>query len=128
MPLARAVPYSDGGGDRLLGGVVGLDAPDRVFLQVADLDRRRRDAEQLGGERLDVARRYPRCPEIGVDVAGQHVLRLHCPQGLGVAGVVRAGGLGGGELRPDIAREIGVGGLPGPRSRGRGRSGRPARR
>ena len=29
-----------GGGDRLLGGVVGLDAPDGVFLQVADRDRR----------------------------------------------------------------------------------------
>ena len=30
-----------GGGDRLLGRVAGVDAPHRVFLQVADLDRRR---------------------------------------------------------------------------------------
>ena len=60
---------------------------------------------------------YPRCPEIGVDVAGQHVLGLHVPQGLGVAGVGRAGGFGGGELGPHVAGEIGVGGLPGFRFR-----------
>ena len=73
--------------------------------------------EQLGGECLDVALRYPRCAEIGVDVAGQHVLGLHGPQGLDIAGIVRAGMLGGGELGPDVAGEIGVGGLPGFRFR-----------
>ena len=56
-------------------------------------------------------------PRFGVDVAGQHVLGLHGPQGLGVAGVSRAGTLGGGELGPDIAGEIGVGRLPGLRFR-----------
>ena len=73
--------------------------------------------EQIGGECLDVALRYPRCAEIGVDVAGQHVLGLHCSQGLGIAGIGRAGTLGGGELGPDVAGEIGVGGLPGFRFR-----------
>ena len=46
-----------------------------------------RDAEQLGGERLDVAGRYPRRAQAGVDVAGQHVLRLDGTQRLGVAGI-----------------------------------------
>ena len=73
--------------------------------------------EQVGGECLDVALRYPRCTEIGVDVAGQHVLGLHGSQGLDIAGIVRAGMLGGGELGPDVAGEIGVGGLPGFRFR-----------
>ena len=68
--------------------------------------------EQIGGECLDVAFRYPRCAEIGVDVAGQHVLGLHAPQGLDIAGISRPGALGGGELGPHIAGEIGVGGLP----------------
>ena len=49
--------------------------------------------EQIGGECLDVALRYPRCAEIGVDVAGQHVLGLHGPQGLDIAGIGRAGTL-----------------------------------
>ena len=71
------------------------------------------DVEQLGGKRLDVAFRYPRRAEIGVDVAGQHVLGLHFPQGLDIAGKGRAGALGGGELGPHVAGEIGVGGLPG---------------
>ena len=69
--------------------------------------------EQVGGECLDVALRYPRCAEIGVDVAGQHVLGLHRPQGVDIAGILRAGGFGGGELGAHIAGEIGVGGLPG---------------
>ena len=41
------------------------------------------------------ADRYPRGTEAGVDVAGQHVFGLHRLQGLGVAGVGRARGLGG---------------------------------
>ena len=60
---------------------------------------------------------YPRRAQIGVDVAGQHVLGLHGPQGVGVAGIIRAGGFGGGELVADVAGEIGVGGLPGLRLR-----------
>ena len=34
-------------------------------------------------------------------------------QGGGIAGILRAGGLSGGELGPHVAGEIGVGGLPG---------------
>ena len=102
-----------GGGDRLLGGVVGVEAPDGILFQVGDRDGGRIDVEQIGGECLDVACRYPRCTELGVDVAGQHVLGLHGPQGFGIAGVSRAGTLGGGELGPDVAGEIGVGRLPG---------------
>ena len=101
------------GGDRRLGGVVGVEAPDGIFFQVGDRDRRRLDVEQVGGECLDVALRYPRCAEIGVDVAGQHVLGLHGSQGVDIAGILRAGAFGGGELGPDVAGEIGVGGLPG---------------
>ena len=58
------------------------------FFRWATGTRRRLDLEQVGGECLDVAFRYPRRPEIGVDVAGQHVFGLHRPQGVGVAGVV----------------------------------------
>ena len=105
------------GGDRPLGGVVGVKAPDGILLQVADRHGGWIDAEQLGGECLDVRYRYPRGAEPGVDVARQHVLGLHGPQGLGVAGVSRAGSLGGGEFGPDVAGEIGVGRLPGLRFR-----------
>ena len=70
------------------------------------------DAEQVGGERRMSSVWNPRCSEIGVDVAGQHVLGLHRPQRLGVAGVRRSGLLRGGELGPDVAGEILVGGLP----------------
>ena len=71
-----------GRGDRFQGGVVGVDAPHRVFGEMPDLDRGRLDMEQIGGESLDVAFGNPRRAEIGVDVAGQHVLRLHVAQGL----------------------------------------------
>ena len=114
VPLARGRAELGRGGDRRFGGVVGVDAPDGIFLQVGDRDRRRwLDMEEVGGECLDVALRYPRCAEIGVDVAGQHVLRLHAAAGLGVAGIGRAGIEDGGELGADVAGEIGVGGLPG---------------
>ena len=106
-----------GGGDRPLGGAVGVDAPDRVLLQVADANCRGGHVEKGGGEVADVAFRYPRGAEIGVDVAGEHVLGLHGGQRLGVSGVGRAGLLGFGQLRPDVAREIRVGGLPGFRFR-----------
>ena len=76
MPLARCVPYSEVAATEAFAAVIGVDAPDGVFLQVADRDGRRIDAEQLGGERLDVAFGYPRGTEIGVDVAGQHVFGL----------------------------------------------------
>ena len=55
----------------------------------------------------------PRRPEIGIDVAGEHVLRLHVAQRLGVAGIGRAGVQDRGELGTDVAGEIGVGRLPG---------------
>ena len=56
---------------------VGLDAPDGVLLQVADANRRGGNAEKVGGEVADVVFGDPRGTEIGVDVAGQHVLGLH---------------------------------------------------
>ena len=104
VPLARGVPYSGGGGDRRLRAVVGVQAPYSVFLQVSDRHGGRRDAEKLGGERLDVSRRYPRRTQAGIDVAGQHVLRLDGTQRLGIAGIVRSGLLGSLELRADVAR------------------------
>ena len=106
-----------GRGDRLLRGVVGVDAPHGVFGQVRHLDGCGRDVEQVGGEGLDVAFGNPRRAEIGVDVAGQHVLRLHVSQGLGVAGEGGAGGFRRGELGPHVAGEVGVGRLPGLRFR-----------
>ena len=71
---ARAVV--GGRRDRLDRPVIRLDAPHGVLLQVADLERLGRHVEQLGGERLDVRGRYPRRPEIGVDVARQNVFGL----------------------------------------------------
>ena len=67
------------GGDRLLGGVVGVEAPDGILLQMGDRHGGRSDVKQFGGECLDVACRYPRCAQTGVDVAGQHVFGLHGP-------------------------------------------------
>ena len=101
-----------GGGDRALGGAVGVDAPDRILLQVADANCRGGNVEKGRGEVADVVFRYPRGAEIGVDVAGEHVLWLHGGKRLGVSGVSRAGLLGFGQFRPDVAREISVGGLP----------------
>ena len=57
----------------------------------------------MGRECLDVALRYPRSSEIGVDIAGQHVLGLNCSQRGDIAGIGGAGMLGGGELVPDVA-------------------------
>ena len=71
--------------------------------------------EQFGGEGPDVGFGDPGGPEIGVDVAGEHVLGLHLAESLGVAGIVRPGRFGGGELGPDVAGEVVVGGLPGLR-------------
>ena len=55
---------------------------------MADGATRNRSAANAWMSRLG----YPRGTEVGVDVAGQHVLGLHGAQGLGVAGVGRAGG------------------------------------
>ena len=83
--------------------------------------------EQFGGECLDVAFGYPRCPEIGVDVAGQHVLGLYGSQCLDIAGIGRSSLLGGGELGLHIAREIVIGRFPFPGLAGSGKSDRPVR-
>src|ERR1700676_2307396 len=81
---------------------------------MADGDRVPLDLEQIGGECLDVAFRYPRRTEIGVNVAWQYVLRLHGSQCFDIAGIRGAGRLDGGELGADVTGEIGVSGLPGP--------------
>jgi hypothetical protein len=62
-------------------------------------------ADIMQGDAVDPGR-----AEMGVDVAGQHVLGLDLAQRLGVAG--RAGGLGGLQLGAHVAGEILVGGLP----------------
>ena len=112
VPLALGVPYSAVAATDASAAWPASTLQTASFFEMADRDGRRRDAEQIGGERLDVGRRYPRRTEIGVDVAGQHVFGLHCRQRLGVAGVCRPGRLGGFELFPHVARQIGVGGLP----------------
>ena len=71
---------------------------------------------------------YPRRAQVGVDVAGQHVLGLHSAQGLGVAGIGGAGALGGGQLGAHVAGEVDVGGLPGLGVGVLVDAGRPARR
>ena len=103
-PLARGRSEFRGRRDRGFRAVIGFHAPDGVFLQVADPDRRNGHAEEVGGEGLDVADGYPRRAEVGVDVAGQHVLRLNCTQGLGVSGIGRSGPAGCGQLLPHVAR------------------------
>ena len=79
VPLARARAEFGRGGDRLLGGVVGVKVPDGIFLQMRDRHRRWLDVEKLGGECLDVADRYPRRAQPGVNISRQHVLGLHGP-------------------------------------------------
>ena len=95
MPLALGVPYSAVAATDASAAWPASTLHTASFFRWPIVDGGRGDAEQLGGERLDVGCRYPRGTEVGVDVAGQHVLGLHVPQGLGVAGVGRAGGLGG---------------------------------
>ena len=100
------------GGDGHFGGVVGFETPHSIFLQVGDRDARRLDVEQVGCERIDVAFRYPRCPEIGVDVTGQHIFGLHASQGFRVAGIRRASLSSSREFGSDVAGQIRIGGLP----------------
>jgi hypothetical protein len=96
------------GGDGLLGGIPDVHRPHRVLLQVRNIDRIRCDAEQGGGgEVADIGLGDPGGAEVGVDVAGQHVLRLHRPQGLGVAGVPRTRPLRRLELDPHVAGQVG---------------------
>jgi len=51
---------------------------------------------------------YPGNTEIGVNVAGQRVLRLHDRPGAGIVGIFGDGALGGGELGADSAGAIGM--------------------
>ena len=62
------------------------------------------DTEEMGGKRLHVVFRYPGYPQIGVNVTGQHVLRLDGAQRLRVAGIGGSGTLGSGEFCADITR------------------------
>ena len=102
-----------GGGHRPHRLQARLDAPERIGRQVGDGHRVRRHAEEVGGEGLDVRLRDPGGAQVGVDVAGQHILGLHQAQGLGVAGIGDASALGGRELGAHVAGEIDIGGLPG---------------
>ena len=56
--------------------------------------------------------RGSRAPQVGVDVAGQHVLGLDQAQGLDIAGIGGAGTLGGRQLGAHVAREIDIRRLP----------------
>jgi len=66
-----------GGRHGPLGRVVRLHAPQGVLLQVGYLHAAGPHPEQVRGERLDVGGRNPRRAQVGVDVAGEHVLGLH---------------------------------------------------
>ncbi|MDZ4782037.1 MAG: hypothetical protein SGJ19_17450 [Planctomycetia bacterium] len=102
-----------GGSDRLRRGVIGFHAPGSLLLQLLYRNRRERDTEQVGGEGLDVAFGDPRRAEIGVDVAGEHVLRLHSFQGFDIAGEFASSPLSGVKFVTHVAGEINVGRLPG---------------
>ena len=117
------------GGDRRLGGVAGVEAPDGIFFQVGDGDRRsaRRGTgrPRMPGCRFPVStvhRDWRRCRRAARPRAARpaSALTLRAYGG--------TGRFGGGELGADVAGEIGVGGLPGSGLAGRGRSGRPVRR
>ena len=139
-PLALGIPdhVVDGGdaevegvGDQLVGvvarGPPGLRvrgevrAPARLYgprgdgLDVAHAEVPGVGVEELGDEVLDVPGGHPGGAQPHVDLAGLEVPGLHEPEGRGVAlegRVALRGGLGGGELRPDVAREVDVGRLP----------------
>ena len=64
------------GGHGDFRGVIGVEAPDGVFLQVADRHRRWIDLEQVRREGLDVAFGYPGGTEIGVNIAWENVFGL----------------------------------------------------
>ncbi len=102
-----------GCGDGSFGRVSRIETPDGIFLQMCDGNARRINAEQFGGEGLDVGFGYPRSAQARIDVAWQHVLRLDATESLGIAGVIRAGVLGRLEFGSDVTGEISIGGLPG---------------
>src|SRR5207244_3754436 len=70
--------------------------------------------EEIGSKRLDVVLGNPRCPEIGINVAGEHVLGLYAAEGFGVAAVAWAGIEDRGEFGADVSGKIHVGCLPVP--------------
>ena len=63
-------------------------------------------------EGLDVRLGDPGRAQVGVDVAGQHVLGLDQAQGLDIAGIGGAGTLGGGQLGAHVAGEIHIRRVP----------------
>ena len=101
-----------GGGHRPHRLQARLDAPHRIGRQVGDGHRVRWHPKEVGGEGLDIRLRDPGGAQVGVDIAGEHVLGLHQAQGLSIAGIGGAGALGGRELGAHVAREIDIGGVP----------------
>src|SRR5262249_41282793 len=69
-------------------------------------------AEQMRREGLDIAFRYPRRAQVGVDLAGQHILGLDGAQGVDIAGIGAASAFGGVQLGAHIARQIDIRGVP----------------
>ena len=111
-PVRPGRPVVGRGRDARRRVVARFKAPEGVLLQVPDRYRGERHAEELGRKRPDVALGNPRGTEVRVDFAGEHVLGLHGPEGLGVPLELGPGRFGDLQLLPDVPREVVVGRLP----------------
>src|SRR5437870_4563049 len=93
-------------GDGCFRGVIRVNTPKRVLAKMSDLDRRWLNLKKISGESLDVLLGDPRRPKIGVDVAGEYVLRLHATQRFDMPGIVRPGIEHRRELGTHVTRKI----------------------
>ena len=93
-----------GGGHRPDRLQARLDAPDRIGRQVGDGHRVRGNPKEVGGEGLDIRLRDPGGAQVGVNIAGEHILRLHQAQRFSIAGIGGASALGGRELGAYVAQ------------------------
>ena len=103
-------------GSGVFGGIAEFDGPTGDALGVRDRDVFLFSGQQFAEEALDIGHGYPRGTQARVDIAGFEIAGLHGAEGVYIRGELGrngGGGFGDFELAPDIAGEVGIGGLPG---------------